>query len=362
MLQSFALFPALRPASCASPCFLRFALFPALRPVVQPMPSPPSPVIRATEGTSKLPPPREPAARAPSSAQGLTVLPWAGYRAAISYTFDDSNSSQIAHYDELNALGVPMTFYLWTGKTETQDPVWQRAQAAGHELGSHSHSHAAGGQELSADLAQASRILQSTAGSLPWTMAAPFGSLAYREPAQAHFFLNRGVRPGLILPEAGADPHDLPCYSPPPGASAAWLNERADAARAEGAWKIVLLHGFCGGTDDAYHPIEFAEFVRAVRYAQALGDLWLGSVVDIGAYWLGAQAVRTAVPERDGDSLRYRWDLPGRFPPGRSVRIATRAQAVIQDGAPLVASEFGTYDVSLDARSLRLRGLSADSV
>src|SRR5262245_28374760 len=58
---------------------------------------------------------------------GLTVLDWAGFRAAVSYTFDDTNSSQIVHYAALNALGVPMTFYLITNKKEFNDPVWLQA-------------------------------------------------------------------------------------------------------------------------------------------------------------------------------------------------------------------------------------------
>ena len=42
----------------------------------------------------------------PSGAPGgLTVLHWAGFQGAVSYTFDDANASQIAHYDELQALG-----------------------------------------------------------------------------------------------------------------------------------------------------------------------------------------------------------------------------------------------------------------
>ena len=52
----------------------------------------------------------------------VTVLDWAGFKAAVSYTFDDTNSSQIANYPALQALGVRMTFYLITGKTELQQP------------------------------------------------------------------------------------------------------------------------------------------------------------------------------------------------------------------------------------------------
>ncbi len=59
-------------------------------------------------------------------------------RPPCSYTFDDTNSSQIQNYPALQALGVPMTFYLITSKTtELNNAVWTQALADGHELGSH---------------------------------------------------------------------------------------------------------------------------------------------------------------------------------------------------------------------------------
>ena len=68
----------------------------------------------------------------PSGTPGnLTVLDWAGFKAAVSYTFDDTNSSQIEHYAELQALGVRMTFYLITGKTTEFDEPGLGAGAAG---------------------------------------------------------------------------------------------------------------------------------------------------------------------------------------------------------------------------------------
>ena len=49
----------------------------------------------------------------PSGRPGnLTVLDWAGFKAAVSWTFVDAQPSHIAHYTELNAVGVPMTFYI----------------------------------------------------------------------------------------------------------------------------------------------------------------------------------------------------------------------------------------------------------
>src|SRR5689334_11638800 len=57
-----------------------------------------------TTGSPALPaPPRGGVPRPSGPAGNLTVLDWAGFRAAITYTFDDANSSQIQHYPELQA-------------------------------------------------------------------------------------------------------------------------------------------------------------------------------------------------------------------------------------------------------------------
>src|SRR5581483_11550919 len=80
-------------------------------------------------------------ARPAGTPGNVKILDWAGFKAAVSYTFDDTNSSQIQRYAELQALGVPMTFYLITGKTEFRDPVWMQALTDGHEIGNHTMSH-----------------------------------------------------------------------------------------------------------------------------------------------------------------------------------------------------------------------------
>ena len=60
-------------------------------------------------------PPGSGSQTAPSGSPGtLTVLNWAGFKGAVTYTFDDDNDSQIANYGSLEGLGVPLTFYLWT--------------------------------------------------------------------------------------------------------------------------------------------------------------------------------------------------------------------------------------------------------
>ena len=60
--------------------------------------------------TGSAPGPSQPAPNGTES--NLRVLPWAGFAAAVTYTFDDSQPSHLEHFGALNGLGVPFTFYV----------------------------------------------------------------------------------------------------------------------------------------------------------------------------------------------------------------------------------------------------------
>jgi peptidoglycan/xylan/chitin deacetylase (PgdA/CDA1 family) len=287
-------------------------------------------------------------------AGNLTVLDWAGFKGAVTYTFDDANGSQLAHYDALNALGVPLTFFPITSKPEAADPVWARAVKDGHELGNHSRSHAQAG--TGADLDAASDFLKQKFGVTAWTMAAPFGNGSYEELAKTRFLLDRGVSNGLVGPNDDTDPFWLPCYVPPAGAGTAAFDEQIDSARRAGKWRIVLVHGFTGGSDGAYHPVALGAFTASVRHARALGDLWIDSLVNVGAYWRGQKllsaVVPTKVPTKAGDVQTWSWTLPPHFPPGRFLRVTVDGGTLTQNGQPVAWSEQGFYEIALDAGAL----------
>jgi peptidoglycan/xylan/chitin deacetylase (PgdA/CDA1 family) len=277
---------------------------------------------------------------------------WAGFKAAVSYTFDDTNSSQITHYKELAALGVRFTFYLITGKTtEINDPVWVQAAADGHELGNHtkSHSSTATGEDIDA----ATTLIEDKFKTKVWTMAAPNGAAGYTDLAKTRFLINRGVANGLVAPNDNSDPFTLFCYIPPTGASKAAMDMQVTDARTAGKWRIVLVHGFTGGTDGAYQPVAFDQFSASVAASKALGDVWIDSVVNVGAYWLGQKAFTKAAPAASGAGT-YTWTLPAHFPPGKYLRVSVTGGTLTQKGAALAWDPHGYYEVALDAGSLTL--------
>jgi len=317
-----------------------------------PSPAVANPILPILPG---LPAPRTGGRPRPGGAPGnLTVLDWAGFKAAVSYTFDDTNSSQIQHYAELSALGVRMTFYLITGKaTEFNDPTWARALQDGHELGSHSRSHRHVG--VAADLDAADSDFRQKFGISVYTMASPFGDASYPPLANGRYLINRGIVNGHIAPNDDTDPFNIFCYCPPARAAAATFNAAIDAVREAGAWTTVLVHGFTGGTDGAYQPVEISEFTASVNHAKAFGDVWIDSVVNVGAYWRAQRMFSAITPITSGNSKTWTWTLPPHFPPGKVLRVHVDGGTLTQPGGrTLTWDDHGYYEVALDAGSLTL--------
>ncbi|WP_437839304.1 polysaccharide deacetylase family protein [Sorangium sp. So ce1153] len=286
------------------------------------------------------------------AAGGFKVIDWAGFAGAVSYTFDDSNSSQIQNYDALNALGVPFTFYLQTGKSESNDPVWQKALDDGHELGNHSKSHSS--NDDGSDTDAATKFIEDKFGIKVWTMAAPNGAAVYTGIARTRFLINRGVSNALIGPNDSTDPFTLPCYIPPTGASTAAFDEQVTSARTAKKWRTVLVHGFTGGSDGAYQPVQLQAFVDHVKHAKDLGDMWLDSVVNVGAYWRGQKAVTSGTSAPSDGGTTYSWQLPDHFPPGKYVRVTVTGGTLKQNGVALPWNPHGYYEVALDPESVTL--------
>jgi peptidoglycan/xylan/chitin deacetylase (PgdA/CDA1 family) len=289
----------------------------------------------------------------PSGTPGdITVLDWAGFKAAVSYTFDDANSSQIQNYGELNALGVPFTFFLWTGKADASNSIWATALEDGHELANHTQSHQSNGTVQ--DITAATTFIVDRFGVQPYTMAAPNGAGVYSTLARGLFMINRGVSNALIAPNDSTDPFTLPTYIPPTGASVSQFNQQVDDAHDQGRWRTMCIHGFQGGSDGAYQPVPLDAFIESVEHAKSLGTMWIGTLRDVGAYWLGQKAFSGAVTMTVGSDETWTWTLPEDFPPGHYLRVTVEGGTLTQGGAALPWDGHGFYEVALDELSVTL--------
>ncbi|HET9957735.1 MAG TPA: polysaccharide deacetylase family protein [Polyangiaceae bacterium] len=292
---------------------------------------------------------------------GLTVLNWAGFKSAVSYTFDDSNETQIKHYDDLKSLGVRYTFYLQTGKGAFSDPTWARAAQDGHELGNHTVHHL-NQADLSLlpmptdEVDLATKAIETSYGVKVFTMAGPYGASAYEVMAQNRFFINRGASDGMMLASSPGSAFNVACFIPPDGATVDTFNTQVNQTRTASAWKVFLVHGFKDAVvkDWAYLPVDYPVFQDAVNYAKGLGDVWIDSVKNVGAYWLGQRAFNAATKSVSGSSTTWTWQLPAHFPPGNYLRVTVTGGTLKQQNTPLAWNPRGFYEVALDAKSLTL--------
>jgi peptidoglycan/xylan/chitin deacetylase (PgdA/CDA1 family) len=318
-------------------------------------------------GPSTLPVPPGPGgvARPTGAAANLKVLPWAGFKAAVSYTFDDSQPSQIAHYADLQAAGVPLTFYVSTGNSggASYDTTFKQAVRDGHEIGNHTVHHCQAnltGCSFGMALPDVASELDQCDGYIPqhlgqsdvWTGASPFGDTGYDSAASSRFFLYRGVSGGMIMPNDQTDAFDLPCHMAAQGETEQSFDTATDTAHANGAWLIFLIHTIQPTTDVWYNPVDIRDVTGTISHAKSLKDVWIDTVANVGAYWRGEQVFSAVKPTPAGSKLTWTWTLPAHFPPGKYLRVTVDGGTLSQGGTALPWVTHGYYEVALDAGAL----------
>ena len=197
--------------------------------------------------------------------------------------------------------------------------------------------------------------LRTKFGITVYTMASPYGNDTYVPLASTRYLINRGVRSGTVMPNDNTDPFNIYCFVPNQGAAASAFNTEINAGRTAGGWKTVLVHGFNGGSDGAYQPVAIAEFTASVNYTKGLGDVWIDTVLNVGAYWRGQKMFSAITPTTSGNSRTWTWTLPAHFPPGKYLRVRVEGGTLTQPGGrTLTWDDHGYYEVALDAGSLTL--------
>ncbi len=328
------------------------------------------PPVERHVGASGLPLPATGGVAKPVGTPGnLRVLDWAGFQAAVSWTFDDAQPSHLAHYAELNAVGVPMTFYINSANSRgaADDAAWTRAVRDGHELGNHSvhHCHAdltgcTSGRALPT-LAQelddcTTYITQHTPQTAVWTMASPFGDTGYDTPAMSRFLVNRGVPGGNVGAGTGdaTDVFNLPVHMAARGETAARLNSHTDAARTAGRWIIFLIHTISPTDAVWYNPVAIGDVTSAMRAAGSHPDVWSDTLVAIAAYWRAQKLFEALTPATAGIASTWTWTLPAHFPAGKFLRVKVDGGTLTQAAGPLAWDDHGYYEIALDAGTLTL--------
>jgi peptidoglycan/xylan/chitin deacetylase (PgdA/CDA1 family) len=280
---------------------------------------------------------------------GLTVLDWAGFQGAVSFTFDDAKKIQLTDYPQLKATGAHMTFYVvssWIGSADIAS--WKAIIPDGNEIGNHTQSHQS--QASLSDLQAAETWIQQNLGVTAYTMAAPNGSSSWNSVAPGVVFLNRGVADGVISPRSYSTTvaFNLPCYVPLTNESSAVMDADVNQAKSGNGWKIVLVHGFDLSDTTTWQPVTIEAVTTTMSHAVNNG-MWTENVMNVGAYWVG----QSLIPETAATDAT--WTLPANFPPNMCVRITTTGGTVMQNGQEVPWDDHGYYQISLDLGSVTIQ-------
>jgi len=302
-----------------------------------------------------------PGAGGASAASGpnLTVLNWAGHDGALSYTFDDGQPSQISHWPELKATGVPLTFYLvssWNGPAQF-DATWKDALASWSELGNHTASHKQGAQyqgkdDLIGDVSDCEDYLKGPLGqNEAHSFAYPFGDLRWRTALGGRFLFARSVAAGVVAPLDTTDPLALPVYMADGSETQSDLDRLTDAAQEGGQWRIFLFHSLLPGPN-WYAGVPATAVTGNIVRARDQGRLWIDTLENVGAYWLGQRIFSEVTPVTEGRQTTWSWTLPPGFPHGGSLVVTISGGVLTQGNATLEPDPQGRYHVDLDAGTL----------
>jgi len=289
------------------------------------------------------------------------ILPWNGYKGALSLTFDDGDPSQLdVAIPEMEKRGLRGTFYLIAERL-TRPGEWKKAAASGQEIGNHSLSHKraktlSSGEEEN-QIGEAKNILENLCGVPVPTFAYPFTEItpALRRTAQAHHLLSRGgMGEYYFPPNSDPDWAYLPsqvAYSlTSPGVYKGW----ADEALRRQSWTIPQLHAF-EGTATGWQPLPRKNLVEFLDYlVEVKKDLWIAPLGEVGSYWRAQKAVEEAQPKEDGKRTSWVWERTDLFPKGIRLKVmmSDKKLKVSQIGKLLPSSPNGVYSISFDEKEL----------
>jgi peptidoglycan/xylan/chitin deacetylase (PgdA/CDA1 family) len=227
------------------------------------------------------------------------VGPWQGFRpAAISYTFDDNCTNQLAvvvpMFNEFDYKLTLFTVIDW-------GPNWnglQNAVSHGHEVASHTLSHPSLGtlsdSMQTIELADSKSIIDDhITGQRCMTLAYPNCVVGNTSIVKQYYLAARGCS-GVIESQ---NPNfmnisSIICGSLGSIKTSADFNSRANSAASSKGWCVYLLHGI--DNDGGYSPLSSDTLRASLEYLKANPDkFWVTSFGNVAKY----------ICERNGASI-----------------------------------------------------------
>lgn len=260
----------------------------------------------------------------------LQILPWNGYKAALSLTFDDGVP---AHWEiaapELEHRGLRGTFFVVAGRAQGLEG-WKRLVHGGHEVANHSISHKrvkdlASGEDVQ-QVVEAKRILEEALKVPIHTFAYPFTETTpgLKKAARANHFLSRGGQGNYYWtpdqePDWSEVPSQVAMSAFPLSLYEGWVQETLRTK----SWTVLQLHGIEGG-GEGWQPMPRAIFDGLLDLiASQKNRIWVAPFAEVGAYWKAQKVVEEA--SKTGSVT---WKKPDPFPSGVVLKALWKGRPV----------------------------------
>jgi peptidoglycan/xylan/chitin deacetylase (PgdA/CDA1 family) len=291
------------------------------------------------------------------------VLPWNGYKAAISLTYDDGDP---IHLDlaipEMSKRGLRGTFYLISGKLDRVGD-WKKVTLSGQEIGNHTithrHTSELKPEDEKAEVVDAKEKLQSLFGVPVLTLAYPFVEISpgLRKWVEAENFCARGGGGNFYLtPDMDPDWFNLPSQATMTAFAYETYKGWVDQNLSTGAWTVLMIHAIEGSS--WWQPIPKETYLKLLDYlVENKKTLWTAPFGEVAAYWRAEKILEKAEPQKEGAKTFVRWEKPANFPKGVKVKLNIQGDKlqVSQSGKDLKPADKDIYDISFDAGELTLK-------
>jgi peptidoglycan/xylan/chitin deacetylase (PgdA/CDA1 family) len=292
-----------------------------------------------------------------------SVVPWNGYKAAVSLTYDDGDP---IHLDivipEMQKRQMRGTFFLIAGKLIRPDE-WKAAAKAGMEIGNHTMTHrhvsefSAGDETDEVDNAEAK--LKVLSGQPVMTFAYPFVEItdSLRKHVEKNCMMARGGGPAeYYTPDSEPDWYNIHGQGTTTeygfDTYKGWIDQDMDA----GAWTIFLIHAIEGS--NWYQPVPKDIFLKLLDYLdQNKTGIWIAPFGEVGAYWKAQKTIEAAKGSHRKGAFVVKWVKPEPFPDGVVVKMKVDGDGntITQAGVKVENITPGVYPISFDAGELTIK-------
>ena len=296
----------------------------------------------------------------------ITTVPWNGYPGAVSFTFDDSEISQLnnlGEYFEKND-DIKVTFFMTGGMNAGNQSKYFPMAAKGHEIGNHSKSHSdltGGGVNLKSEITEYKHTLESKGDFEVVSFATPYcyyNDAVEAEIAKEHI-VNRNCQ-GAIKYKWDEEPIweriSSDCYQGDTQQSKGNMSE----AKQKNAWTVQLNHGVDGRGFG--YGIEPSDMISIMDEAKAQG-LWRAPMGRVAAYYRAHFVIDKAASTAIDGGFKVTWTSPHPAMP-KSVPLRVKIEGaegktVKQKGKEIQAESDGSFVIEFMDLELEVVGSAA---